>query len=255
MKTRPRFDVWELALIAGFVLAAGFGAGRYFVLNYHEPFVSPLETEWLRQRYGPDKWSENVEEWIARDFFADERGGVFVDVGSADARTGSNTFYLESRLGWSGVAVDALEEYGPSYVRDRPGTKFFSLFVGDRSDDKATLYVSERFEQYSSATREFTARYRPDDAVAREVPTITLDDLLTRAGLDAVDFLSMDIELAEPQALAGFDVARWRPRLVCVEAHAEVRQAILDYFTARRYAVVGKYLRLDRANLWLAPLD
>jgi len=255
MTSRQRFDVWEVGWIAGFVLLAGFGAGRYFVLNYHEPFVSPRETGWLREQYGPGKWSENAEEWIVRDFFRDERGGVFVDVGSADARTGSNTYYLESQLGWSGIAVDALEEYAPSYERDRPRTKFFALFVGERSDEEATLYVSAMYEQYSSANREFTARYRPDDAVARQVPTITLDALLTRAGLSFVDYLSMDIELSEPPALAGFDLVRWRPRLVCVEAHAETRQAILDYFTSRRYAVVGKYLRLDRANLWFAPLD
>ena len=42
--------------------------------------------------------------------------------------------------------------------------------------------------------------------------------------------MSMDIELAEPQALAGFSIGRFNPSLVAVEAHPPVRQQILDYF-------------------------
>ena len=63
----------------------------------------------------------------------------------------------------------------------------------------------------------------------------------------------MDIELAEPKALAGFDIDRFRPAFLCVEAHRDVRQAILDYFLQHRYVVVGRYLRMDSQNLYFAP--
>jgi hypothetical protein len=65
----------------------------------------------------------------------------------------------------------------------------------------------------------------------------------------------MDIELSEPKALAGFDVDRFKPALVCIEAHPEVRQQILDYFTRHRYVLVGRYLRADSKNLYFQPLD
>jgi hypothetical protein len=64
----------------------------------------------------------------------------------------------------------------------------------------------------------------------------------------------MDIELWEPKALAGFDIERFRPALVCVEAHPEVRQSLLDYFATHHYTVVGKYLRADDSNLYFAPI-
>jgi FkbM family methyltransferase len=84
----------------------------------------------------------------------------------------------------------------------------------------------------------------------REVPTIRLDDLLTRTGIDHIDFLSMDIELAEPKALAGFDIDGFKPGLVCIEGHPSVREAILDYFQRHGYRLVGKYLRVDAENLY-----
>jgi hypothetical protein len=63
----------------------------------------------------------------------------------------------------------------------------------------------------------------------------------------------MDIELSEPKALAGFDIRRFKPQLVCIEAHPEVRQQILDYFAANRYVIIGKYLRADDKNLYFMP--
>ncbi len=81
-----------------------------------------------------------------------------------------------------------------------------------------------------------------------------LDDILDQAGITQVDFLSMDIELAEPEALAGFTLERYGIQLACIEGHPQVRQQIIDYFTARGYTLLGKYLRADTNNLWFAPL-
>lgn len=79
-------------------------------------------------------------------------------------------------------------------------------------------------------------------------------DLLIKENVDRIDFLSIDVELAEPKVLAGFTVEKYLPMLVCIEAHPEVRQAILDYFAPRGYVVVGKYLRDDVHNLWFTPI-
>jgi hypothetical protein len=86
-----------------------------------------------------------------------------------------------------------------------------------------------------------------------EVPTITLNDLLRREGIERFDLLVMDIELAEPRALAGFDIDRYRPRLACIESHPQNRQTILNYFTDHGYVLVGKYLRMDAQNLYFGP--
>ena len=85
------------------------------------------------------------------------------------------------------------------------------------------------------------------------MPTITLNDLLDSEKVQHVDYMSIDIELWEPKALAGFDIERFQPKLVCIEAHQQVRQQILDYFRRHHYMIVGKYLRADVTNLYFAP--
>ena len=106
----------------------------------------------------------------------------------------------------------------------------------------------------TSSEKQFTQRW--DGNVSEvSVPTITLTDLLSQQRVSRIDLLSMDIELHEPKALSGFDIRRFRPRLVCIEAHSEVRQSILDYFALHGYVVVGKYLQADSANLYFRPLE
>ena len=69
----------------------------------------------LEQKYGPRRDSIGGEEWIVRDFFQDKREGVFLDVGPAARKEGSNTYYLETVLGWSGVAVEPQTKFAADY--------------------------------------------------------------------------------------------------------------------------------------------
>lgn len=89
---------------------------------------------------------------------------------------------------------------------------------------------------------------------AVEVETITLDLLLEKAGLEKIDFLSMDIEEGEPAALRAFDIERFRPELVCIEAGPpKVREAIAPYFEAHGYERIDAYLAHDVANWYFRP--
>ena len=250
MTSRPRagFDVVPVLLVSAFVGVVVWGVTRPDKFGYD----IEGESRRLGAVYGPDTNSEAVEEWAIRDFFGDRRGGFFLDVGAADYRAGSNTYFLETALAWEGIAVEALSSFGPDYERHRPRTKFRSFFVSDRSNELAKLFVLKQHTPVSSSDKTFTERWGKD-SVPVEIPTITLNDLLAAEGVTRIDFLSMDIELSEPQALAGFDVGRFRPALVCIEAHAETRQAILDYFATNGYVVVGKYLRADLLNLYFKP--
>lgn len=215
------------------------------------PSPNPADV-WLAETYGPERASQGLEEWVIRDFFHDRRGGVFVDVGAADYKTFSNTWYLERELGWSGIAIDALAEYREGYERHRPRTKFFNLFVSDGSSANATLFFGKD-KWVSSMDRAFTEKWGTVEG-AVDVATVTLDALLDSQHISSFDFLSMDIELAEPKALAGFDIRRFTPALVCVEAHPEVLQEILEYFARNGYVLAAKYLRVDgMKNIWFVP--
>jgi FkbM family methyltransferase len=253
--SRLRFDLVETCGIA-LMLAGALTTVALYSLHPQPTPAPPMPNEalWFAEKYGPSRNSQFYEEWLIRDYFQDRRGGTFVDVGAADYKTWSNTYYLETTLGWSGIAVEPQRAFEAAYRQHRPRTKFLSFFVSDTSHQEQTVFGNPTIPWVTSATREFTQRWGQSVEVM-SVPTATLTDLLAAQGIDRFDFLNMDIELSEPKALAGFDLSRFRPSLVCIEAQPEVRQQILDYFTESEYVVVGKYLRVDTQNLYFAPFS
>ena len=246
--------VMDLVVVAAVAAVVGLVAGSYEPLHrrwaINLGLLGAYELTPLAERY-KTRESFFAEEWIFRDFFRDQRDGFFVEIGAGPHQTGSNTYFLEKERGWRGIAVDALERYRAEYERHRPATRFFSFFVSDVSDANARVRIPEAAPGSASDNHAYVEEQRRGGLVTNvEVPTITMNDLLHREGVNGIDLLIIDIELSEPRALSGFDVERYRPRLVCIESHAPVRQAILDYFHFHGYVVVGKYLRMDNQNLY-----
>jgi FkbM family methyltransferase len=197
-------------------------------------------------------YSQSKEELVIRNFFKDRRGGFFVDVGCASPIANSNTYYLEHHLGWTGIGVDALGEYAPAWKEKRPGSRFFAFLVSDHSDTVDTFYRSE-LRGISSVEKRNIAP--GGDAVKWEemkVPTTTLNKLLDQNGVKRIDFLNMDIEGHEPPALAGFDIERFKPQLVCIEAKPANREKIMKYFTDHGYRRLKRYIAYDEVNYYFA---
>jgi FkbM family methyltransferase len=250
-RLRPTFNLLELSMIVAGVAFVAFMVGRGTTLPV-APGADP-ELEQLGARYGAQRYSQYAEEWILRDFFGDRRNGVFVDVGAYDYRRFSNTYYLETVLGWSGVAIEPQVKFAEGYRAHRPRTIFVPKFVSDSSDGTATLHVPASRDNVASTDKSFSDLYAKNSEPL-QVSTTTLDDLLDELQIRTFDFLTIDVELSEPAVLKGFSIDRFRPTLVCIESHPQVRQQILDYFATHGYTVVGKYLRADTVNLWFSPL-
>lgn len=187
------------------------------------------------------------EELIIRDFFQDRKGGFFLDVGCAWPIDANNTYYLEHHLGWTGIGIDALDDYAPGWHEKRSNSKFFAYLVSDRSGGTGTFFKSPN-SGLSSTDRDLASgRGFGDDLKPKkvEIPEITLDDLLDREGVDRIDLLSLDIEGAEPQALAGFDIERFQPELVVVEGNDPV---VTKYFDQHGYKQIQRYIPFDPIN-------
>ncbi len=204
-------------------------------------------------------YSQHDEELIIRDFFNDRKGGIFVDVGCAHYMVHSTTYYLEKHLEWHGIAVDALAEFAIGYIQHRPNSRFFNFIVTDHSGGIEPFYRLISAPPLSSTNGNYTRKQAeslqfPSTYQVIYVPTITLTELLEKNGISKIDFLSMDIEGGELKALSGFDIERFKPELVCIEA-AKLRDKIVNYFTGYGYERIDKYLEYDNINWYFKPID
>ncbi len=83
-------------------------------------------------------------------------------------------------------------------------------------DDVLTLHVDE----HNSAADTFVIN-RKETTSEVKVPLTTIDKLVTELKLDRVDYIKMDIEGAEPNALRGAHdtIAKWKPRISISSYH------------------------------------
>lgn len=196
--------------------------------------------------------SQSDEELIIRDFFQDRRKGFFLDVGCAWPMKYNNTYYLEARLNWRGIGIDGLPDFAAAWQQKRKRSKFFNYIVTDHSGTTETFYRAELLG--ISSTRPLPdPGGKPIKYDEIKVPTITLNELLRKQGVTKIDFVSMDIEGGELLALAGFDIDRFKPELLCIEAHVGNREKILTYFAAHGYERIERYIPRDEVNYYFTP--
>jgi FkbM family methyltransferase len=186
-----------------------------------------------------------VENELKEEFFKGHTTGYFVEVGANDPQLLSQTYHLE-KLGWTGILVEPQPELA-TRLADRRNAKVYAVACSSPANAGKTLTLHLAGIHSSFDPALYLATERPVGAM--EVPVRTLNDLLEEAGAPTpLDFLSMDIEGHEIEALEGFDFARWAPRLLLIEDLA-MDLRLHRYLTARGY----RWFRRTGLNNWYVP--
>jgi len=192
-----------------------------------------------------------------RDFFQDRQGGFFVDVGCAWPIKASNTYYLEKHLQWTGIGIDALNDYAAEWKEKRPNSKFFNFLVTENSEGSGRFYKSE-ITGISSVDSTFAdgsqfpnLKDRKVKVEEIQVPKISLNDLFDREGIKKIDLISIDIEGHELEALKGLDLERFSPELVVIESW-DSGEKLTKHFNKHGYQLIQRYAPHDPLNLYFA---
>lgn len=190
----------------------------------------------------PAVYRDASEAALLQAYFQEARG-VFVEVGANDPIAGSQSFAFERR-GWDGLLIEPLAEC-VQRLKSLRKAKVVEAAAGSPADEgkRLPLLVAGGLSTLSSQIKQLV---EPEDT--RLVPIRTLDSMLAEAGIDAIDFLSIDVEGHELDVLSGFSIERYRPRLILLEddAHTRAKHA---YLTARGYVLV----RRTNLNNWYVP--
>ena len=203
----------------------------------------------------------NLDDKLSK--YLDFRNGVFVEAGGNDGITQSNTYYLEKGLRWTGVLVEAIPELYAKCKKNRRNAQVFhgALVASDFEGDTLTMRYANLMSVAEGAmdskdledhVQEGLECQHIDESYSVDVQVLTFDQVLTDAGVTEIDFMSLDLEGYELQAMRGMDFERFRPKYILIEVRD--LEAMEEFLGQRDYRRVEKltvhdYLYEDRRSL------
>lgn len=144
--------------------------------------------------------------YIYRNYFAGraQGQGFYVDVGANAPKELSNTWFFDKCLGWKGLCVEASPTRS-AQLKEQRTCKVINNCVWEK--DK-TMHLSGT--DANSINDHLASGGFP-------IQCKTINDILTAEKVSHIDFFSLDIESAEPQALRGMDFKRFGPDVMVIE--------------------------------------
>ena len=164
----------------------------------------------------------DTDRYIA-EYFPENYIGTCLDIGMADAITGNNTYHFE-QLGWNCLCVEPNPRYysmgklirknveNVACGKNNADNIEFEIFTinGDNQGAISSLKVDTRLIQ--------SHKHLINKVEKIPVKVVTLDSLLeNHSEIKNIDFISIDTEDTELDVLKGFDINKWKPKLLVIE--------------------------------------
>jgi FkbM family methyltransferase len=179
--------------------------------------------------------------------FGHRRGGVFLEAGANDGLLFSNTAYLERYCGWRGVLVEAVPHKFVECVRNRPGSivEHCALVAEDFGEPYVEMRYSNLMsyaplltninqqEQIAQGSEFLLEKERRVSGQLFLAPARTLKNTLSMHNVRHIDFMVLDLEGAELEALRGLDFNICPVDSILIEVRE--LQAVDEFLTARGF--------------------
>jgi FkbM family methyltransferase len=179
---------------------------------------------------------------------AGQLDGFFIEVGAFDGYNYSATYALEC-VGWEGLLIEAIPERADECRARRTRSRVVHAALGAVHGGNATFTVTEdahagMFSYVAGiATQKKSVASTPSRIVS--VPLTTMNELLGDRR-EAIDAAVIDVEGSELSLLAGFDLRKYRPKVLLIEDNSRGSDSTLaDYMTGFPYTQIA-WLKVNR---------
>lgn len=186
---------------------------------------------------GQDKW--------VIESLKGKRNGFFIDLGASDGKSSNNTLTLEESYGWNGILIEGNEKSFRKLVSNRPTQICLNEIIAEserevnwRSNDE---FVTRSGIENTLPNDNQNKSWRVGEVIQRK--SKTLGQILdTYSAPKTIDYLAIDIEGGEVNALVNFPFDRYQVNLLSIEVMYKNFDAIEEIMAKNGYTQVeNKY--------------
>ena len=182
---------------------------KFFYYMYYRPKI-----------FLPKKsYSMFGEDIFIQKFFKKKSKGIYVDVGCYHPLDGNNT-YLLFKKGWNGINIDLNKTSIELFNKARKNDLNLRIAVSNKSK-KIKYFYRKKINMLNTINKKFATSSFRKGFQTSFVQADTLNSVLskTKNKIKKIDFLNLDIEGNEINALKSLNFKKYSPNLICVEIH------------------------------------
>ena len=159
------------------------------------------------------------EDLVVKEIFKNKKNGFYVDVGCYHPIEGNNT-HLLFKKGWTGVNIDLNQTSIELFNIARKNEKNLNIAISNKSQ-KIKFYYRKKINMLNTINKKFAKNSFKKGFKIGYVQSETLNSILGKSKIKnkKIDFLNLDIEGNEINALKSLNFRKYNPKLICVEIH------------------------------------
>ena len=159
------------------------------------------------------------EDLFVKKFFKNKKKGFYIDVGCYHPIDGNNT-YLLYKKGWEGINIDLNKTSIDLFKRARKNDNNLNVAISNNSK-KIKFYYRKKINMLNTINKKFAKNSFKKGFKTGSIQSQTLNSILNKSKFKnkKIDFLNLDIEGNEINALESFDLKKYSPKLICIEIH------------------------------------
>ena len=180
------------------------------------------------------------EDLIIQNYLKNINNGFYVDAGCYHPLHLSNTYLLHKR-NWSGINIDISQFSIDLFNFLRPNDLNIYSAVSN-TDRDVTIYFQKKISQLNTIYKEISKKRMQGKIQEKNIKSQKLNTILNKSKFinRKIDFLNIDLEGADYEALQSLDFNIYRPKVICVEINDKdiISSNIFNFLNNLKYKLV-----------------
>ena len=190
------------------------------------------------------------EDLFIQNYFKNKPKGFYVDVGCYHPLQGNNT-HLLYKNGWSGMNFD-INHYSIklfNFLRKRD----LNIHSGiSRKKSKLTMYYRKEINMLNTLDEKIAKIHFRNGYKKKNIQVNTLNSFISKKfkKLNKIDFINIDVEGYELDALKSLNFSTYKPQLICIEIHNIKKMYDTNYKYLKSNEVYNYLINKDYKIVW-----
>lgn len=181
--------------------------------------IKILHNIYIKHKYYLKKKSYAMEgeDLVILKNITNKSNNFYVDVGCYHPLHLNNT-YLLYKKGWRGINIDVSKYSIDLFNYMRPDDMNIEAAISN-NQNFIKVYYQKKLSQLTTTKKEISQKRMQGHIKEKEIKAKTLNSILNHSKYknQKIDFLNIDIEGADLEALQSLDFNKYRPNIICVE--------------------------------------